>query len=138
MSWCSRCGEYELYGPCRCAMRGRVWFVENGEETAKEVWSIFQSPTMFLDKWAARIDANNCYEKFADGDERAVAYRPVGEGRPVQFLTIRREMEPIYYAETANKDSDAVATARHWRARDLAEERKRLRARRSFQTEAAT
>jgi hypothetical protein len=138
MSWCSRCGEYDTYGSCRCTLRGRAWFVENGEESAKDVWSVFDDkrPELFLDKWAARIDANSAMETFTDWEERAVAFQSATPGAPVVFLRMWREMEPAYYAESADKDDETIAFARHCRAKDLVRDRKERREWRAKQAKA--
>jgi hypothetical protein len=125
-----------MYGSCRCTMRGRAWFIENGEESATEIWSIFDAPELFLDKWAASIDAKSCMEKFNYGEERAVAFRPCGEAEPISYHTIEREMVPQYNVHGADKANDAVASARHWRARDLVRDRKERRTRRAAKQEA--
>jgi hypothetical protein len=129
-TYCRRCHRYEMYGPCRCEIRGHAWFVENGEESASEIWSLYDTPDLFLDAWAARLDANDCMEKFGF-DESAVAFRPCGEGKPVSYHTIQREMVPQYNVHSADKEDDTISEARRWRARDLVQERKRQRARRA-------
>lgn len=128
MSWCKRCGEYDVWGKgCGCKLAGRAWRPESGEteSDAQDVWAATAYLDTAIRQWAARLDSRNCYECFAS--EQVIAVR-VAATNAVEYFNITRESEPVYYVNEAC-DSDRER-ARRQQARTLRSQRKYDRERR--------
>lgn len=129
-AWCSRCGDYDVWGRgCRCSMVGRVWLPESGETEAdaRDVWSKEERAEWAVKGWAARRHARD-YEAFSENPE-VVCFRPAGEDGEVQYFSVYYQLVASFIVNTA--DDDEVAEARKQQARTIRSQRSYARKRRA-------
>ena len=125
-SYCPRCSRYMVLSKqCSCRLLGRIWRTEDGEKTAKDLWSREYDIEEAVRVWVSDKHCED-FEYMEEDTDIAMSVRSATNGE-IEFYRVRYELAPHYNSEKVDKSDDAVTEAREFLARQLKSQRRRER-----------